>query len=127
MVAWVTQWVRPGVRRLVAAALAAQLIVIALAFHAGASRSPYAVHVGRANYGIDVVTINYDGWSYGGAIPYEWHDSAGWHDGGKPSCMPQMAGSISHLRFATVRAADPATGSKPLLWIDCSGSRAELS
>ncbi|BEP16616.1 hypothetical protein acdb102_49270 [Acidothermaceae bacterium B102] len=110
-----------------ALAVVAQLIIIALAFHVGASRSPYAIHVGSAYYGTDEVTIKYNGWFYGGAIPFPWHDSAGWHDGGKPSCMPQMAGSIAHLRFATVSAADPATGSKPLVWIDCSGSSTALS
>ena len=121
--AGIKDWLRPGRRRLVAVAVVAQLIVLVPAFRAGASRSPYVVHVGRAYYGTNEVTITYKGWSYGGALPDQWHDAAGWHEGGHPSCMPHEAGAVADLRFATVDHVVPPTGVKPLLWIDCSGSR----
>jgi hypothetical protein len=101
----------------------AQVVVIAAAYLVGSHRSPYQIETGRADFGLNQFTVNVGGWSYGGAMPTVWHDDNGWHDGGRPSCMAGEGGAVGNLRVAVVAVAEPRSGTRPVAWVDCSGTR----
>ena len=74
----------------------------------------------RASFGSSkVVTIDYDGWSYGArdSIPY-WIDMDGVeHEGGWPDCL-RGSGS-SWVRFAATEVTIEGTTTRPIVAVDC--------
>ena len=62
-----------------------------------------------------------DGWAY--AIPVDnvkWRDAAGgWHDAGRPDCLPLGPQEVNLITFATVDARVNGVGWRPVVWISC--------
>lgn len=73
----------------------------------------------RATLGSRVVSIEYDGWTYGArdSIP-TWRDEEGtWHSGGWPSCL-RGTGS-SWVRFQAVEVGVEDSVLRPIVAVDC--------
>ncbi len=61
-----------------------------------------------------------DGWAY--AIPVDnvkWSEAKGWHEGGRPDCLPLGPQEVNRITFATVDARVNGVGWRPVVWVSC--------
>jgi hypothetical protein len=86
-------------------------------------------HTGRAHVGVEVVSIDYDGWVYGASGSVNaWIDRRGsWHDSGWPTCLRVPAGRGRPVGDVSVRFAahEVTVGDRtwrPIVAIDCRGT-----
>jgi hypothetical protein len=117
------RWARtPG--GIVGAVAVALIVTFALGARWGTHRTETGSwHTGRAYVGASVVTIDYDGWTYGAsdAVP-SWIDSEGtWHEGGWPDCL-RPVGARLDVRFQARTVTISDTTTRPIVAVDCSGS-----
>ena len=110
-------------RVITAAALAALLVLVG--FLAGRSWQQNQStlggwHTARGYVGAQVMTIEYDGWSYGArvAVP-SWIDAAGsWHEAGWPDCL-NTVGEEKLVRFQATEVTVDDITSRPIIAVDC--------
>lgn len=95
------------------------------AFLAGESHAEAATwHTGQAYVGAKVLSVRIDGWTYGATESVPWIDSTGSrHDAGWPACLSAAAGTQRTVRFASVKVDVDGAGTRPIVLVDCRGSR----
>ena len=82
-------------------------------------------HTAVAQTGVHVVSIEFDGWTYGAsdAVPW-WLDRGGtWHESGWPDCL-DVPGSEVPVRFEARAVAIDEVVTRPVVAIDCRGAGA---
>ncbi len=81
-------------------------------------------HTGVGRVGVDQVSIEYDGWTYGanGAVD-AWIDADGtWHGQGWPSCLGHQVGQSLEVRFQAREVTIDGNTWRPVVAIDCGGT-----
>lgn len=83
-------------------------------------------HTAVAHVGVNVATIEYDGWAYGASDSVDaWIDRAGsWHDSGWPTCLrvpPGSSGPVGDVavRFAAHEVTVDDQTWRPIVAVDC--------
>ncbi len=104
--------------------LPAALICLALVcgFAAGAfwqAGSSNRWHTGQGYVGLDVLSVESGGWTYGGTISaVQWIDSqGGWHTGGWPTCLTKYV--TQNVRFLAASVNVDGRSWRPIVAIDC--------
>ena len=75
-------------------------------------------HTGQGYAGLNQVSVEYKGWTYGAGASVPWIDAAGsWHEGGWPPCLQRLKNQP--VRFQARSVTVDNTSWRPIVAIDC--------
>lgn len=95
------------------------IALLAAAFYLGSTRPTLAMHTAVPSSAQGAISIEADGWTY--SVPLdgvEWIDVGGWHESGRPSCLPPE-GTTRAVTFASVQVSAEGSTWRPVVWVDC--------
>jgi len=95
------------------------ICLVLLAYYLGTLRPMVSIHTGIAHSAEGAISIEADGSTH--SVPVDgvtWVDSAGWHESGRPTCLPPT-GTTGPVRFASIEASIEGVTWRPVVWVDC--------
>ena len=95
------------------------IALVAIAFYVGTTRPAVAIHTAVPSSAEGAISIDADGWTY--SVPLDgaqWVDAAGWHESGRPSCLPPEGTNVA-VRFGSIEVTVEGTAWRPVVWVDC--------
>ena len=77
-------------------------------------------HTGSGYSSSKGASVEVDGWTYWIPATVQWDDANGFHEDGRPTCLPDL-GAVENLRFAAV--AIERTGQRVVAFLSCVGQQ----
>ncbi|MBI3890353.1 MAG: hypothetical protein HY303_02350 [Candidatus Wallbacteria bacterium] len=94
------------------------VILVIAAFYVGSTRSSVSVHTGVPSSAENAISIEADGWTYGIPLDVAWYGSDGFHESGRPTCLP-VEGTTQPITFGAVDVSKDGGSWKAVVWVDC--------
>ena len=105
--------------RVLAGAVALTLVAGVVGYAFGSSRSGVFETVGSAHSTEAQISLEADGWTYAIPLDVMWSDATGWHEGGRPKCLPPSDADLEGIRVSAVPVETRGMGFREVVAVHC--------